>query len=139
MILVKKWVNRNSPLLISLITGIVFLCLITAGCVTTSDVTGTEVPGALDPIFGTWTGETTNSKGYVEYYTMVFNEDGTGKVTVKSMGTELPSTFTWTKSSSLNYNLFFTIAASGFSQQNKLVMNSDEKTFSVIGIEFTKN
>jgi hypothetical protein len=40
---------------------------------------------------------------------------------------------------SLTYNLFFTVAASGFSQQNKLVMNSDEKTFSVIGIEFVKN
>ncbi len=128
----------NKTLLISLISGIVFLCLITAGCITTSDVTGTEIPGALDPIFGTWTGQTMNA-GYTEYYTMVFNEDGTGEVTVKSMGTELPSEFTWTKSSNLNYNLFFTIAASGFSQQNKLVMSSNEQSFSVIGIEFTRN
>ncbi len=128
----------NKTLLISLVSGIIFLCLVTAGCVTTSDVTGTETPGALDPIFGTWTGQTV-STGYTEYYTMVFNEDGTGKVTVKSMGTELPSDFTWTKSSSLNYNLFFSVAASGFSQQNKLVMNSNEQSFSVIGIEFIKN
>ena len=128
----------NKSFLTSLIIGIIFLCIVTAGCVTTSDVTGTETPGTLDPIFGTWTGETTNA-GYTEYYTMVFNEDGTGKVTVKSMGTELPSDFTWTKSSNLNYNLFFTIAASGFSQQNKLVMNSNEQSFSVIGIEFIKN
>jgi len=128
----------NKSLLTSLIIGIIFLCIVIAGCVTTSDVTGTETPGALDPIFGTWTGQTV-SAGYTEYYTMVFNEDGTGKVTVKSMGTELPSDFTWTKSSSLNYNLFFSVAASGFSQQNKLVMNSNEQSFSVIGIEFIKN
>ncbi len=128
----------NKTLLISLISGIIFLCLVTAGCVTTSDLTGTETPGALDPIFGTWTGQIMNA-GYTDYYTMVFNEDGTGEVTVKSMGTELPSDFTWTKSSNLNYNLFFTIVASGFSQQNKLVMKSNEQSFSVIGIEFIKN
>jgi hypothetical protein len=128
----------NKSLLTPLIIGIIFLCIVIAGCVTTSDVTGTDIPGPLDPIFGTWTGQTMNA-GYTEYYTMVFNEDGTGQVTVKSMGTELPSDFTWTKSSNLNYNLFFTIAASGFSQQNKLVMNSNEQSFSVIGIEFIKN
>lgn len=128
----------NKTLLISLVSGIIFLSLVTAGCVTTSDVTGTETPGALDPIFGTWTGQTV-SAGYTEYYTMIFNEDGTGKVTVKSMGTELPSDFTWTKSSSLNYNLFFSVAASGFSQQNKLVMSSNEQSYMVIGIEFVKN
>ncbi|WP_319378397.1 hypothetical protein [uncultured Methanocorpusculum sp.] len=132
----------NKSLLTPLIIGIIFLCIITAGCVTTSFVTGSETPdvgtNALDPIFGTWTGQTTNA-GNAEYYTMVFNEDGTGKVTVKSMGTELPSNFTWTKSSNLNYNLFFTVAASGFSQQNKLVMNSNEQSYTVIGIEFVKN
>jgi hypothetical protein len=128
----------NKTLFISMITGIIFLCLITAGCITTSDITGPETPGALDPIFGTWDGQTTNA-GYTEYYTMIFNEDGTGEVTVKSMGTELPSDFTWTKSSNLNYKMYFAIAASGFSQQNTLVMNSNEKTCTVIGIEFTRS
>ncbi len=129
----------NKTLFISLIMGIIFLCLISAGCITTSVITGTENPGQLDPIFGTWTAHVLNSQGYNEYYTMVFNEDGTGEVTVDSMGMELTSDFTWTKSSSLNYKMFFVIAASGFSQQNTLVMNSNEKTCSVIGIEFTRS
>ena len=129
----------NKTLFISLITGIIFLCLITAGCVTTSDVTGTEMPGALDPIFGTWTANVLNSQGYNEYYTMVFNEDGTGTVTVDSMGMDLTSDFTWTKSSNLNYQMDFKIAASGFSQTNALVMNSNGKTCTVIGITFIKN
>ena len=122
-----------------MIAGIIFLCLITAGCITTSDVTEPETPEPLDPIFGTWTADILGSQGSYEYYTLVFNEDGTGTVTVKSMGTELISDFTWTKSTSLNYKMFFTIAASGFSQQNTLIMNSDENTCSVIGIEFTRS
>jgi len=134
----------NKTLFISLIMGIIFLCLISAGCITTSVITGTETPGtdtpgALDPIFGTWTAHVLNSQGYNEYYTMVFNEDGTGEVTVDSMGMELTSDFTWTKSTNLNYKMFFEIAASGFSQQNTLVMNSNEKTCSVIGIAFTRS
>jgi len=129
----------NKNLFLSLITGFIFLCLITAGCITTSDITGPETPGPLDPIFGTWTADKLTSQGYEEYYTMVFNEDGTGKVTVRSMGTELTSNFTWTKSSNLNYQMYFEIAASGFCQKNTLVMNSDEKTCSVIDIEFTKS
>ncbi len=120
----------NKNLFISLIAGIIFLCLITAGCITTSDIPGieTETPVQLDPIFGTWTAKKLTSQGDNEYYTMVFNEDGTGKVTVKGMGTELTSDFTRTKSSNLNYKMYFEIAASGFSQQNTLVMKSDENT-----------
>jgi len=129
----------NKTLFVFLITGIIFLCLITAGCITTPDITGPETPDPLDPIFGTWTAEKLTSEGYNEYYTMVFNEDGTGKVTVNSMGMALPSDFTWTKSSNLNYQMYFKIAASGFFQQNTLVINSDEKTCTVIGIEFTRS
>jgi len=129
----------NKTLFISLISGIIFLCLITAGCITTSDITGTETPEALDPIFGTWTANVLNSQGYNEYYTMVFNEDGTGTATVDSMGMELTSDFTWTKSSDINYQMDFKIAASGFSQKNTLVMNSNGKTCTVIGITFIKN
>ncbi|HJJ51141.1 MAG TPA: hypothetical protein O0X01_06445 [Methanocorpusculum sp.] len=128
----------NKNIFVFLIAGIIFLCLITAGCITTPDIVEIVAPEELDPIIGTWTGENNNPNGYFEKHTMVFNKDGTGKISTAGMGMTLPSNFTWTKTSDLNYQLNFAIAGSGFSQKNALVMDSDEKTCSVIAIEFTK-
>jgi hypothetical protein len=122
---------------------ILVICLSTAGCITSSEITGpitqTQTPLTEDPIIGTWTGYKPVPNYGDDKYTMVFKSDGTGTVSLDSMGLPLPSTFTWTLQNNGDYKLNFAIAASGFMQTNTLKLGSDGKTCTVIGIEFLKN
>jgi len=135
---------KKRLLLLLLAAGILVICLSSAGCITSSNITGpvatqTQESITQDPIIGTWTGAKSVPNYGDDKYTMVFKSDGTGTVSLESMGLPLPSEFTWTLQNNGNYKLTFAIAASGFLQTNTLVLGSDGKTFSVIGIEFVKS
>lgn len=130
--------GMNKNLFLALITGVIFISLITAGCIATSDIIDIVTPEEQDPILGTWTGEKNNPEGYFEKYTMVFNKDGTGKLSTDGMGMTQLLDFTWTKTRDQNYKMHFDIAGSGFSQNNILVLSSYSNTCSVNDIEFTK-
>ncbi|MDD2471154.1 MAG: hypothetical protein PHY67_04825 [Methanocorpusculum sp.] len=130
-------------LLLFLAAGLLVICLSTAGCITSSNITGpvtqTQKPLTEDPIIGTWIGYKPVPNYGDDKYTMVFKSDGTGTVSLDSMGLPLPSNFTWKLLENGDYKLNFAIAASGFMQTNTLVLNSDGKTCTVIGIEFIKS